>query len=57
MGFGGQTKPIFHKKVSHCVYWLSRPYFGYLGQNNKEDHLKIGMQGVQSEEATMHQEN
>ena len=52
-GYGGQTKPVFHKKVGQ--WWVISRYRGSieknLGENNEKDHIAYGMQRMQSQKA------
>jgi len=80
MGFGGQTKPVFHKKVRWLLMLLellqasaaavdgsrttnvshlpppSPPLFlRWAGEDHEENHPTPRVQGVQGEEAAVHQ--
>jgi Ribosomal protein L44 len=50
-GYGGQTKPIFHKKVRRLRFDRISPpngaLFGLTGKDNEEGRTETGMHGVQ----------
>ena len=61
MGFGGQTKPVFHKKARRARRGLNwprarvadpaPPSLALAGEDDEEDHPLPRVQGVQGEEA------
>lgn len=59
-GFGGQTKPVFHKKVRphgfvSLVVRPAPPRAFHSGKDDEEDRVEVGVQGMQVQDAAAHQ--
>ncbi len=57
-GYGGQTKPVFHKKVGLCTFTVATvdlTSLSVVGEDNEEGRTTVGMHSVQVQNANFPQ--